>query len=53
LSVTDGKDSDHTTSFQSTFSPPYGQIRTRFGAPAEKRSHDSKTSSRGMIPFSK
>ncbi|XP_039513463.1 uncharacterized protein LOC120468901 isoform X3 [Pimephales promelas] len=44
--VTDGKDSDHTTSFQSTFSPPYGQIRTRFGAPAEKRSHDSKTSSR-------
>ncbi|XP_077078463.1 uncharacterized protein aknad1 [Siphateles boraxobius] len=42
----DGEDSDHTMSFQRAFSPPYGQIRTRFGAPAEKRSHDSKTSSR-------
>ncbi|KAK7163594.1 hypothetical protein R3I93_007600 [Phoxinus phoxinus] len=42
----DGEDSDHTMSFQRAFSPPYGQIRTRFGGLAEKRSHDSKSSSR-------
>ncbi|KAK7159707.1 hypothetical protein R3I94_005904 [Phoxinus phoxinus] len=42
----DGEDSDHTVSFQRAFSPPYGQIRTRFGGLAEKRSHDSKSSSR-------
>ncbi|XDV27991.1 hypothetical protein PO909_031419 [Leuciscus waleckii] len=47
--VTDGEDSDHTMSFQRAFSPPYGQIRTCFGAPAEKRSHDSKTSSRASV----
>ncbi|XP_051769399.1 uncharacterized protein LOC127523011 isoform X2 [Ctenopharyngodon idella] len=42
----DGEDSDHTMSFQRNFSPSYRQTRTCSGALVEKRSHDSKTSSR-------
>ncbi|XP_067309401.1 microtubule organization protein AKNA-like [Pseudorasbora parva] len=44
----DGDDSDHTMSFQRDFSQSYEQMRSRF-ALAEKRSHDSKTSSRASV----
>ncbi|KAK2900553.1 hypothetical protein Q8A67_008668 [Cirrhinus molitorella] len=45
--VTDGEDSDHTTSFQRAFNPTHGQIRTRTNA--DKRSHDSRTSFKASV----
>ncbi|KAF4117708.1 uncharacterized protein LOC131533388 isoform X2 [Onychostoma macrolepis] len=45
--VTDGEDSDHSMSLQRAFSPSYGLIRTRFSA--DKRSHDSRTSSKASV----
>ncbi|XP_059358627.1 uncharacterized protein LOC132096961 [Carassius carassius] len=45
--VTDGEDSDHTMSLQRDFSPSHGLIRTRFSA--DKRSHDSRTSSKASL----
>uniref|UniRef100_A0A8C1D353 Protein AKNAD1 n=1 Tax=Cyprinus carpio carpio TaxID=630221 RepID=A0A8C1D353_CYPCA len=45
--VTDGEISDHTISLQRAFSPSHGLIRTRFSA--DKRSHDSRTSSKASV----
>ncbi|XP_016147372.1 AT-hook-containing transcription factor [Sinocyclocheilus grahami] len=45
--VTDSEDSDHTMSLQRAFSPSHGLIRTRFSA--DKRSHDSRTSSKASV----
>ncbi|XP_018952119.2 uncharacterized protein LOC109081588 [Cyprinus carpio] len=45
--VTDGEVSDHTISLQRAFSPSHGLIRTRFSA--DKRSHDSRTSSKASV----
>ncbi|XP_051554351.1 uncharacterized protein LOC127441216 [Myxocyprinus asiaticus] len=47
--ITGGEDSDQTMSFQRAFSPPHQQIRIHFRSLSDKRSRDSRSSSKGLV----